>query len=111
MGWTVFPHPTHSPDLAPSDCHLFGAIKDALCGCHLADDSELKQVFMMCSDVEAGNFTTLVYIVILSVGKSVLKIMGTSRLEALHLYYPSYYRWKQSHFIFTFVEAQYDLYW
>lgn len=30
LGWTVLPHPPHSPDLAPSDFHLFGALEDAL---------------------------------------------------------------------------------
>jgi hypothetical protein len=39
MGRTVLPHP---PDLAPSDFHLFGPLKDALRGCHFADDDELK---------------------------------------------------------------------
>jgi histone-lysine N-methyltransferase SETMAR len=45
MGWTVLPHPAHSPDLAPSDYHMFGPVKDALRGCHFADDNELKQSF------------------------------------------------------------------
>jgi hypothetical protein len=49
---------------------------DALCGRHFADDNELKQNFhdVMCSKVKAGNFTTLVYSILLSVGKSMLKI-------------------------------------
>jgi hypothetical protein len=45
MEGTVLPHPAHSPDLAPSDYHLFGPVKDALRGRHFADDDELKQVF------------------------------------------------------------------
>jgi hypothetical protein len=28
MGWEVLPHPSYSPDLAPSDCHIFGFMKD-----------------------------------------------------------------------------------
>jgi len=28
--WTVFPHPRYSPDLVPSDFHLFGPLQDAL---------------------------------------------------------------------------------
>jgi hypothetical protein len=39
------PHPAHSPNLSPSDCHLFGLVKDALHGCHFAGDNELKQSF------------------------------------------------------------------
>jgi hypothetical protein len=42
---TVVAHPVHSPDLAPSFYHLFGLVKDVLCGCHFADDTELKQSF------------------------------------------------------------------
>jgi histone-lysine N-methyltransferase SETMAR len=30
FGWTVIPHPPYSPDLAPSDFHLFGALKYAV---------------------------------------------------------------------------------
>jgi hypothetical protein len=29
-GWTVLPHPPHSPDLAPPHFHLSGALKDAI---------------------------------------------------------------------------------
>jgi len=32
MGWEVLPHPSYSPDLAPSDYHLFGFVKDQLRG-------------------------------------------------------------------------------
>jgi hypothetical protein len=67
----------HSPDLAPSNYHLFGPVRDALCGCHFADDYKLKEVFVMCYVVKTGNFTTLVYSVLLNTGKSVLKIMKT----------------------------------
>jgi len=28
--WTVLPHPLYSPDLAPSDFHLFRLMKDGL---------------------------------------------------------------------------------
>jgi histone-lysine N-methyltransferase SETMAR len=30
MGWTVLPHLPYSPDLAPSDFHLFVSLKDVL---------------------------------------------------------------------------------
>jgi hypothetical protein len=45
MLWNVLPRPAHSPHLTPSDCHLFRPVKDALRGCHFADDKELRQSF------------------------------------------------------------------
>jgi len=30
LGWTVVPHPPYGTDLAPSDFHLFGPMKDGL---------------------------------------------------------------------------------
>jgi transposase len=40
---SALPRPAHRPDLAPSDCHLFGPVKAAVRGRHFADDSKLKQ--------------------------------------------------------------------
>jgi hypothetical protein len=42
MGWTVLPCPPFTPDLATSDFHIFGPLKDALRGRRFADDDELK---------------------------------------------------------------------
>ena len=40
-GWEILPHPPHSPDLAPSDYHLFGPLKRKLAGKRFDDDEEL----------------------------------------------------------------------
>lgn len=40
--WEVLDHPSHSPDLLPSDFHLFGTLKLALSGKHFSSDDELK---------------------------------------------------------------------
>jgi hypothetical protein len=32
LKWEVMEHPAHSPDLVPSDFHLFGPLKEALRG-------------------------------------------------------------------------------
>ncbi|GFR65634.1 histone-lysine N-methyltransferase SETMAR [Elysia marginata] len=40
-GWEILPHPPHSPDLAPSDYHLFGPLKSELAGKRFDDDEEL----------------------------------------------------------------------
>ena len=40
-GWEILPHPPHSPDLAPSDFHLFGPLKRELAGKRFDDNDEL----------------------------------------------------------------------
>ena len=42
FGWTVLPHPPYSPDLAPSDFHLFGKLKEPLRGIHLKSLREVQ---------------------------------------------------------------------
>ncbi|GFN73833.1 histone-lysine N-methyltransferase SETMAR [Plakobranchus ocellatus] len=48
-GWEILPHPAHSPDLAPSEFHLFGPLKRQLGGIafETEDDviSELRNWF------------------------------------------------------------------
>jgi transposase len=41
LSWTVLPHPPYSPDLAPSDYHLFGKLKDSIRGTKFEDDGSL----------------------------------------------------------------------
>jgi hypothetical protein len=38
-GWTVLSPLPYIPDLTLSEFHLFGPMKDGLCGKHFADDS------------------------------------------------------------------------
>ena len=40
-GYELLPHPPYSPDLAPSDCHLFPRLKKHLRGRRFDDDGEL----------------------------------------------------------------------
>ena len=40
-GYELVPHPPYSPDLAPSDYHLFGNLKKHLRGRRSDDDNEL----------------------------------------------------------------------
>ena len=42
LKWQLLPHPACSPDLAPSDFHQFGPLKDPLCGRRFGCESELK---------------------------------------------------------------------
>jgi transposase len=39
--WEILPHPPYSPDLAPSDCHVFGRLKEHISGRHVASDEEV----------------------------------------------------------------------
>ena len=40
--WTTISHPPYSPDLAPSDFHLFGPLKESLRGRYFSRDEEVK---------------------------------------------------------------------
>ena len=44
LNWEVCAHPAYSPDLAPSDFHLFGPLKNALRGCWFAADDVKEAV-------------------------------------------------------------------
>ena len=43
LKWTVLPHPAYSPDLAPSDYHLFGPLKDGIRGKKFDKDDEVME--------------------------------------------------------------------
>jgi hypothetical protein len=49
MGWTVLPHSTYGPNLAPCNFHLFGPLKASLQGHCFADNSELGH--SMCEEL------------------------------------------------------------
>jgi len=42
LKWEAIEHPAYSPDLAPSDFHLFGQLKEALRGRRLSCDDDVK---------------------------------------------------------------------
>lgn len=65
LGWEVIPHPPYSPDLAPSDFHLFGPLKKHLSGTHFETDEGVKAAVRIwlrgCSkEFYAQAFTSLV---------------------------------------------------
>jgi len=41
LGFPYLDHPPYSPDLAPSDYHLFPGLKKQLKGCHFSSDAEV----------------------------------------------------------------------
>jgi len=42
FGWDVLPHPSYSPDIAPSDCHLFRSLQNSINGLNFASLELLK---------------------------------------------------------------------
>ena len=44
LGWKLLPHPPYSPDLVPSDFHLFGPLKACTRGTKFKSDDEVKSV-------------------------------------------------------------------
>jgi hypothetical protein len=42
LKWEAMEHPAYSPDLAPSDFHLFGPLKEALRGRRFSGDDDVK---------------------------------------------------------------------
>ncbi|GBM21097.1 Mariner Mos1 transposase [Araneus ventricosus] len=47
FGWSVLQHPPYSPDLAPSDFHLFGSLKQHLGVEHFADDDDVQHEVLL----------------------------------------------------------------
>ena len=43
-GWELFPHPSYSPDLAPSDSHLIGLLKEFTRDTEFENVDEVKSV-------------------------------------------------------------------
>jgi hypothetical protein len=63
--WELLEHPPYIPDLAPSDFHLFGLLKNHLGGSHFTDDKEVetevqKWLRQQSKDFYAVGFNSLV---------------------------------------------------
>jgi hypothetical protein len=43
----LLPHPAYSSNLSPSDYHIFGPLKDVLCGCQFMNNEEVSDVICM----------------------------------------------------------------
>jgi hypothetical protein len=42
LDWEILPHPSYSPDIAPSDYHLFRSLSNNLRGVSFNNDAELQ---------------------------------------------------------------------
>jgi hypothetical protein len=47
LKFKILPHPPNNPDIAPSDYHVFGPLKEALHGCRFASEDEVKDAMHM----------------------------------------------------------------
>jgi len=56
LGWTGLPHPPYSPDLAPSDFHLFGPMKDGLCGQHFPSNDAVVRAVKQWATSDGADF-------------------------------------------------------
>ncbi|GBN06927.1 Histone-lysine N-methyltransferase SETMAR [Araneus ventricosus] len=55
LGWERLERPVYSPDLTPSDFHLFPALKSALSGRHFRSNKEVRQAlrnFLLSLDTD-----------------------------------------------------------
>ncbi|GFO10758.1 histone-lysine N-methyltransferase SETMAR [Plakobranchus ocellatus] len=59
-GWEILPHPAHSPDLAPSDFHLFGPLKRHLGGMAFeTEDGLISELRNWFDNLDVDFFRTL----------------------------------------------------
>jgi len=56
MGWEVLPHPSYSPDLTPSDYHLFGFVKDQLRGQRYETMEAIQKAVRQCLQMAGMEF-------------------------------------------------------
>jgi histone-lysine N-methyltransferase SETMAR len=56
FGWERFNHPPYSPDLAPSDFHMFLHLKTFLGGRRFHDDNEVKEAVNTWFASQAASF-------------------------------------------------------
>ena len=43
LGWSILPHPPYSPDLSPSDYHLFRSLKNSLMGTNFSHEDQVRE--------------------------------------------------------------------
>ena len=77
LKFEVVAHPPYSPDLAPSDYHLFGPLKEALRGRRFTLDQEVKEECMCGSLLSQKSYFRRASGSLCSDGPSALNSKGT----------------------------------
>jgi transposase len=74
----MLPHPPYSPDLAPSDFHLFWPLKDALRGRHFRSDEEVTEAVHDWLEQQPKDFFSQEFMPLWNVGGDVQNVLGTT---------------------------------
>ena len=56
LGWITIPHPPYSPDLAPTDYHLFRSLSNDLRDKKFEDESDVKTELVKFFDEKSQDF-------------------------------------------------------
>jgi hypothetical protein len=77
LGWTVALHPPYSPDLALSDFHLFGPMKDELRGQHFPSNDAVVRVVKQWATSAGAEFLRARHAGLFVAGESVKPVVVT----------------------------------
>jgi transposase len=82
LKFEVLKHPPYSPDLAPSDFHLFGHLKEHMLGQNFADDNEVMEAVQSWLKATPKNFLFYLFIYLFTFASASLWTGGPSVLRS-----------------------------
>lgn len=77
LGWERLDHPPYSPDLAPSDFHLFPALKKNLGGRRFGSNTEVKQAVQRFFHNQSPDFFLEGFLKLIKRYDKCLNVLGT----------------------------------
>jgi hypothetical protein len=90
FNWELFDHPPYSPDLTPSDCHLFTYLKNWLASQHLNNNEELMEGAKTWLSSQAADFFdigTQKFIPDIT-NASILAVTRSRSCLSMHVFFP-----------------------